>query len=74
MSLLVWNCHCLGLPRIVRPITKIVNGLRPQVLFLSETKKRAADIERVRVRGGFDACLIVDCVGKSGGLALLWMS
>ena len=38
-----------------------------------ETKLRADKMEQVRVQLGFDYVFVVDCVGLSGGLALLWM-
>ena len=42
------------------------------MVFLSETRlfgRRAANLRR---RLGFDGVIYVDCVGRSGGLTLLW--
>ena len=39
-----------------------------------ETKVRAKKMERVQIQLGFKQMLVVDCVGKDGGLALLWMT
>jgi hypothetical protein len=37
-----------------------------------ETKCRNAKMERVRVRIGFEGLFVVEPIGKSGGLAMLW--
>lgn len=42
------------------------------MVFLMETILRRNKMERIRSRLGFPNMLVVDCVGKSGGLALLW--
>lgn len=45
---------------------------RPTLLFLMETKSRQHSLERIRVKLGFEGLFVVDPVGRSGGLALLW--
>lgn len=72
MSLLSWNCRGLGNPRTVREVGKMVHRYNPRILFLIETKKKATEMERCRIRWGFDCCLAVDSCGKGGGLAVLW--
>ena len=47
---------------------------KPNIVFLMETKAHAKRMENVRSQLGFEHMMVVDCVGKSGGLALLWMS
>jgi hypothetical protein len=37
-----------------------------------ETKSRQKKLERIRCKLGFSNMFVVDCVGKGGGLALLW--
>jgi hypothetical protein len=37
-----------------------------------ETKLQKNKMEMVRPKIGFDNLFVVECVGKSGGLALLW--
>jgi hypothetical protein len=37
-----------------------------------ETKMNTRRAARIRIKLGFDHCFVVDCVGKSGGLMLLW--
>ena len=74
MNLLCWNCWGLGNPRTVHELTKLVRRYNPLVLFLSETKRKSAEMERLRVIWGYDNCMVVDSIGKGGGLALLWMN
>jgi hypothetical protein len=37
-----------------------------------ETKLRQKKMERLKSKMGFQNFFVVDCVGRSGGLALLW--
>jgi hypothetical protein len=39
-----------------------------------ETKLLRSKVEVIRVKLGFDSVFVVDCKGRSGGLALLWNS
>jgi hypothetical protein len=48
-----------------------VKEKKPKIVFLIETKARAKRMEKVRLQLGFEHMLVVDSVGKSGGLALL---
>ncbi|CAI9100599.1 OLC1v1037728C1 [Oldenlandia corymbosa var. corymbosa] len=43
----------------------------PLLVFLSETKCRSSAFDLLKYRLGMD-CLVVDAIGNSGGLALLW--
>jgi hypothetical protein len=45
---------------------------KPRILFLMETKCSKVHMEVVRIKLGFAGAFIVDSVGRSGGLALLW--
>lgn len=45
---------------------------KPGLLFLIETISRKKQMEWLRVKLGFDGLFVVDPVGQSGGLALLW--
>jgi exonuclease III len=72
MSLMSWNCRGLGNPWTVRDLCQMVKEKRPVMVFLMETKLRHNKMERVQCKLGFWNMLVVGCVGKSGGLALLW--
>jgi exonuclease III len=72
MNLLSWNCQGLGNPQAVRDLCQVTKEKKPAILFLMETKCHRNKMESVRVKLGFDCLFIVDSVGRSGGLALLW--
>jgi exonuclease III len=72
MIILSWNCQGLGNLRIVRDLHQMVRDKRPHLVFLMETKMTQRKAEVVRIKLGFDNCFTVDCIGKSGGLMMLW--
>jgi hypothetical protein len=59
-------------PSTVHELCRMVRAKRPNLIFLMETKLRKNKMEMVRTKIGFDNLFIVESVGKSGGLALLW--
>jgi hypothetical protein len=50
----------------------MVREKKPVIIFLMETKLRKSKMELVRCKLSFSNMIVVDSVGKSGGLALLW--
>ena len=74
MNFLSWNCRGLGAPRAIRVMAKLVRIHNPQVLFLMETKRKSNEMEWLRSKWGFDNCLTMDCRGRGGGLAILWLN
>jgi len=72
MIVLSWNCRGLGNPRAVRSLCFLVKEKRPDLVFLMETKLNKKRDESIRCKLGFDQCFVVECIGKSGGLMLLW--
>uniref|UniRef100_A0A803LSW9 Endonuclease/exonuclease/phosphatase domain-containing protein n=1 Tax=Chenopodium quinoa TaxID=63459 RepID=A0A803LSW9_CHEQI len=55
---------------------RIVITEHPQLIFLSETRLKSFDMERVKVKLGFENFFVVSCEGEGrkrrGGLAILW--
>ena len=45
---------------------------QPKMVFLMETKLRLNIMGVIKLKACFDNVFTVDCVGRSGGLALLW--
>jgi hypothetical protein len=72
MSLLSWNCRGLGNPRTVRDLCQLVEEKKPRFLFLMETRIQQNRMQVVRNKLGFAGMLVVDPIGTSGGLALIW--
>lgn len=52
----------------------MVKKKKPKMVFLMETKSQNIKMEQMRIQLGFDNTFVEDCVGKSGDLALLWMT
>ncbi|XP_074352985.1 uncharacterized protein LOC141692145 [Apium graveolens] len=72
MSFLVWNCRGLAQPRAVRFLKEIIQQLRPNLVFLSETLVKKEKIEKICKDIGFADYCAVDAQGHGGGLALFW--
>jgi hypothetical protein len=72
MNILGLNCCGLGLDAAVGELRDLVRSYNPVVVFLSEMKKKSRDMERMSWSLGFSNGVAVDCVGRSGGLALWW--
>jgi hypothetical protein len=72
MIVLAWNCRGLGNPRAVRDLRRMLKLKKPNVVFLMETKLGKNKMELIRIKMGFSNLFVVDSVGRSGGLALLW--
>jgi exonuclease III len=72
MNLLSWNCQGLGNPWTVQDLCLMVKEKKPDILFLMETKCRKERMEGIRVKLNFQGLFVVEPVGLSGGLALLW--
>jgi exonuclease III len=74
MKVLSWNCRGLGNPWTFQTLCRLVRTKKPSLVFLMETKQVCKTLESVRVKLGFEAIFVVDSIGRSGGLALLWNS
>ncbi|XP_042983207.1 uncharacterized protein LOC122312617 [Carya illinoinensis] len=72
MKLLSWNARGLGNPRGIRTLCDLVQREALDVLFLQETRLKAHEFEVCKFKLGFVNCLVVDCVGRKGGPAMLW--
>lgn len=72
MNILSWNCRGLGHPLAISTIRELVRVHKPSVIFLFETLASKNKVEEIRSRINFKCCFVVDCVGRSGGLCVLW--
>jgi hypothetical protein len=52
----------------------MVKKKKPKMVFLMETKSSSHCMEIIRPRTGFESVFVVESVGRSGGLALMWSS
>ncbi|XP_074356304.1 uncharacterized protein LOC141696006 [Apium graveolens] len=74
MNAISWNCIGLGNPRTVRALWDMVKSHKPNILFLMETLSYKERIKHLCGKMGFDNHWTVECVGRSGGIALFWKS
>ncbi|GAV68371.1 hypothetical protein CFOL_v3_11874, partial [Cephalotus follicularis] len=70
--LLCWNSHGHSNPQAVQGLIKLIKSEGPKCVFLSEILIVDRYMQRVKVRLGFQNCMLVDPVGIGGRLALLW--
>lgn len=72
MISLSWNCRGVGRPRKVQFLIDIVRQEHPDVIFLYETMEAKSKLEYVQSKLNFEGLFVVDLVGRSEGIALLW--
>ncbi|KAK6141536.1 hypothetical protein DH2020_024721 [Rehmannia glutinosa] len=70
MSCIVWNAWGLGNPRAFGELRRLVKEHKPSLLFLSETRLVSKRCCRWRDILEFDGMFVVDCIGKSGEVAI----
>jgi len=64
MIVLAFNCRGLGNSRAVLTRKGFVNEKDPDILFLSETKLKSYELERVRLHLHYGNRIYVDCEGS----------
>lgn len=72
MNLMSYNCRGLGKTRAVDRLAELVRRESPHILFLMETKCDCKKMDCIKRKLGFLSYFSMDCVGRSGGLCLLW--
>ncbi|KAL5823208.1 hypothetical protein ACOSQ4_021108 [Xanthoceras sorbifolium] len=72
MKILCWNVRGLGTYRTFQVLRTRVRECRPDLVFLMETLSNKDRMEQLRLFLGFSGKLVVECVGRSGGLVLFW--
>jgi hypothetical protein len=72
MSIICWNCRGLGNHSAVRDLHQMVKEKRPTLVFLMETLLCNKKADFLIIKLNFDYMFVVDRVGRSGGLILLW--
>ena len=72
MRILSWNCRGMGSKWTISYLSEIRHKHKPDFLFLSETKQESELVLKFQAHFGYDNLVIVDPVGRSGGLALFY--
>ena len=72
MQTTTWNCQGLGNQRAVNVLSHLVREKAPTILFLMETKQTIEEMGGIQGELHHDSMLAVPCLGRRGGLAMLW--
>ncbi|RHN78278.1 putative endonuclease/exonuclease/phosphatase [Medicago truncatula] len=72
MNVISWNCRGLGNVKAVPCIKDLIRVYKSDVVILIETLVESNKISDLCYTIGFDNHFSVDCIGRSGGLAILW--
>jgi hypothetical protein len=72
MKAIAHNCRGLGNQPAVLGLLELWKAEAPDILFLSETKLDKEEMKRIDVLLDMPNMEVKNCVGRSGGLALLW--
>ena len=71
MIVLSWNCRGLGNQRAVNVLSHLVREKAPTILFLMEKKQTIEEMRWIQDELHYDSMLVVPCLGRKGGLAML---
>ncbi|XP_030958962.1 uncharacterized protein LOC115980904 [Quercus lobata] len=72
MSIIVWNCHGLGNPRIGKELEVVIRAKDPSVVFIAETWADEARLQEIKRNIDFENLFFVERNNRGGGLALFW--
>ncbi|KAL5580419.1 hypothetical protein UlMin_012861 [Ulmus minor] len=72
MSYIIWNARGLGNPKAIHNLHRLIADEDPSLLFLCETKLVSGQCRNFKYTFGFEGCFVQDCIGRKGGLILLW--
>ncbi|XP_027148760.1 uncharacterized protein LOC113749274 [Coffea eugenioides] len=62
----------MGRPLTVSQIEEVNRLHFPEIIFLSETKNKKCYMNKLKMKLKFDSLFVVDPIGRSGGLAVMW--
>ncbi|KAL5579373.1 hypothetical protein UlMin_011815 [Ulmus minor] len=72
MSCIIWNARGLGNPKAIHNLHRLIADEDPSLLLLCETKLVSGQCRNFKYTFGFEGCFVQDCIGRKGGLILLW--
>lgn len=67
-----WNCRGLENSYAGAVLSHLVREKAPNFLFLMETKQTVDEMRQIQADIRYDNLLVVPCVHRAGGLAMLW--
>lgn len=69
---LMWNYQGLGRALTVKKLRVENLKRKPSVIFLMETRCKSEKIQEIKKKCQMDEMYVVEPIGRSGGLELLW--
>ncbi|XP_074266081.1 uncharacterized protein LOC141588541 [Silene latifolia] len=72
MNILYWNCRGIARPSFRTHLSYLINAHNPTIVILSETRVRSPNSLAIVRRLPFDSFEILDPVGFTGGIIILW--
>lgn len=72
MNILAWNSRGCGQPLTINALHEHILAYQPDIIFLSETKKKSGFLDRWKMRLNFRDSWYVALQTRSGGLVLWW--
>ncbi|KAK3192990.1 hypothetical protein Dsin_024300 [Dipteronia sinensis] len=72
MKTFIWNARGLGSNRAFNILRSHKQETKPELMFLIKTKCDHVKMEKWRVQLGYSSKLVVNSIGRSGGLCIFW--
>lgn len=73
-KIIVWNCRGVGSRCAIQHLLLLLRSNNPDILILEETRVQSTYITNFISKTNFDAYLVVEARGFSGGIWVLWDS
>ncbi|XP_074266271.1 uncharacterized protein LOC141588743 [Silene latifolia] len=72
MNILFWNCRGIARPSFTTHLSYLINAHKPHIVILSETRTNSPNSVTIVRKLPFDSWEILDPVGFTGGIIILW--
>ncbi|XP_074314591.1 uncharacterized protein LOC141649815 [Silene latifolia] len=72
MNILFWNCRGIAKPSFTTHLSYLINAHKPNIVILSETRTNSPNSVTIVRKLPFDSWEILDPVGFTGGIIILW--
>ena len=72
MIVAAWNCRGAGSSLTIPCLKEVIHLHSPDIIFLCETKNPKKFLNGFRRKIGYEEMVLVEPVGKAGGLAVFW--
>ncbi|XP_074289110.1 uncharacterized protein LOC141614249 [Silene latifolia] len=72
INILYWNCRGIARPSFSTHLPYLINTYKPNIVILSETRVSSPNSLTIMRRLPFDSWEILDPVGSTGGIIILW--